>query len=162
MGSARKLPVIVMADDDADDRMLTRDAFAESGLLCDLRFVNDGVELLDYLAREGAFSSPGAAPQPCLILLDLNMPRMDGREALARIRADESLRHVPVVVLTTSKAREDVIASYAGGGNTFITKPVSYSALVEAVRCFGQYWFDVAELPVTAAPTGETRPLARR
>lgn len=160
MGSARKLPVILMADDDADDRMLTRDAFAESGLLCDLRFVKDGVELFDYLARQGPFAAPGAAPQPCLILLDLNMPRMDGREALARIRADESLRQVPVVVLTTSKAQEDVMASYAAGGNTFITKPVTYAGLVEAVRCFGQYWFDVAQLP--AAPPAAGAPVADR
>lgn len=147
MGSARKLPVILMADDDADDRLLTRDAFAESGLLCDLRFVADGVELLEYLTGSGAFAAPGAAPQPALVLLDLNMPRMDGREALARIRADASLRHVPVIVLTTSKAQEDIVSSYVGGSNSYITKPVTFAGLVSAVRCFSQYWFDVAQLP---------------
>lgn len=147
MGSACKRPVILMAEDDADDRLLTRDAFAETGLACDLRFVEDGVELLDYLARRGVFAKPGSAPQPDLILLDLNMPRMGGREALARIRAETASCHVPVVVLTTSSAPDDVIACYAGGGNSFITKPVTYGELVDTVRCFGQYWFDVAELP---------------
>jgi CheY-like chemotaxis protein len=136
-----------MADDDADDRMLTRDALAEARLANDLRFVEDGEELLDYLRRRGRFSEPDCCPRPGLILLDLNMPRMDGREALAAIKSDPSLRRIPVVVLTTSKAEEDIYRSYDLGVNSFITKPVTFEGLVSVMRALGQYWFEIVELP---------------
>jgi len=139
--------VILMADDDADDRELTRDALAESRLLNELHFVEDGAALLDYLHRRGAYSRPGSAPRPGVILLDLNMPRKDGREALREIKADPELRKIPVVVLTTSKADEDIAQSYDLGANSFISKPVTFEGLVEVVRSLGQYWFDIVELP---------------
>jgi CheY-like chemotaxis protein len=139
--------VILMADDDADDRELTRDALAESRLINELHFVEDGVQLLDYLHRRGAYSRPGAAPRPGVILLDLNMPRKDGREVLREIKADPDLRKIPVVVLTTSKADEDIAQSYDLGANSFISKPVTFDGLVEVVRGLGKYWFDIVELP---------------
>jgi CheY-like chemotaxis protein len=137
---------ILMADDDADDRMLTRDALEESRLGNDLRFVEDGQELMDYLRREGEYANTDA-PRPGIILLDLNMPRKDGRQALKEIKADPELRRIPVVVLTTSKAEEDVLRTYDLGANSFITKPVTFEGLVEIIRALGNYWFRVVELP---------------
>jgi CheY-like chemotaxis protein len=145
--SERASVVILMADDDADDRELTKDALTESRLANELYFVEDGAALLDYLHRRGAYSRPGSAPRPGVILLDLNMPRMDGREALREIKADPELRNIPVVVLTTSKAEEDILQSYDLGANSFITKPVTFDGLVEVVRGLGKYWFDIVELP---------------
>jgi CheY-like chemotaxis protein len=139
--------VILMADDDADDRELTRDALSESRLVNDLHFVEDGVQLLDYLHRRGVYSRAGSAPRPGVILLDLNMPRKDGREALREIKADPELRNIPVVVMTTSKADEDIAQSYDLGANSFISKPVTFAGLVEVVRGLGKYWFDIVELP---------------
>jgi CheY-like chemotaxis protein len=139
--------VILMADDDPDDRELTRDALAESRLLNELHFVEDGAELLDYLHRRGDYSRPGSAPRPGVILLDLNMPRKDGREVLCEIKADPEFRNIPVVVLTTSKAEEDIAQSYDVGANSFITKPVTFAGLVEVMRGLGKYWFDIVELP---------------
>jgi CheY-like chemotaxis protein len=138
---------LLMADDDPEDRMLTRDALRESHLANDIRFVNDGEELLDYLHRRGKYTDPASAPRPGLILLDLNMPRKDGREALRDIKSDPGLRRIPVVVLTTSKAEEDVYRSYDLGVSSFITKPVSFSGLIEVMKALGKYWFDVVELP---------------
>jgi len=138
---------ILLADDDEDDRRLTKDALAESRLANDLRCVEDGQQLLDYLRREGAFRDAAVAPRPGLILLDLNMPKLDGREALQAIKADPTLRSIPVVVLTTSKSEEDVFRSYDLGVNSFITKPVSFEGLVEVVRILGHYWFEIVELP---------------
>src|SRR5690606_8182427 len=117
--------VILMADDDADDRMLTRDALEESRVLNDLRFVEDGEELMEYLTRKGKYSDPETSPKPGLILLDLNMPKKDGREALKEIKSDPELRRIPIVVMTTSKAEEDVFRSYDFGASSFITKPVT-------------------------------------
>jgi len=145
--SLRKSVVILMADDDADDRALTREALAESRLANDLHFVEDGVALLDYLHRRGAYSRPGSAPRPGVILLDLNMPRMDGREALREIKSDPDFRNIPVVILTTSRAEEDIVRSYDLGANSFISKPVTFDGLVEVVRSLGKYWFDIVELP---------------
>jgi CheY-like chemotaxis protein len=142
---------ILLADDDPDDRKLTQDALAESRLGNELRCVEDGRELLEYLRRQGRFAESGAAPRPGLILLDLNMPRMDGREALHEIKSDPSLRSIPVVVLTTSKREEDVFRTYDLGVNSFITKPVSFESLVEVVRVLGRYWFEIVELPQTDA-----------
>ena len=139
---------ILMADDDEEDRELAREALLESGLGEDLRFAVDGQDLMDYLRREGDYSAPSAdAPRPGIVLLDLNMPKKNGREALAEIKSDESLRRIPIVVLTTSKAEEDVLRTYDLGANSFITKPVTYGALVDVLRGWGQYWFEIAELP---------------
>jgi two-component system response regulator len=139
--------VILMADDDADDRMLTKDALAESRVLNDLRFVEDGEELLDYLKGRGAYTDREQSPRPGLILLDLNMPKKDGREALKEIKADPELRRIPIVVMTTSKAEEDVYRSYDLGASSFITKPVTFDRLVELMRTMGQYWVEFVELP---------------
>lgn len=136
-----------MADDDADDRILTRDALQESRVLNDLRFVEDGEELLDYLHRRGKYADQDEYPRPGLILLDLNMPKKDGREALKEIKADPELRRIPIVVMTTSQAEEDIYRSYDLGASSFITKPVTFERLVELMRTMGQYWVEFVELP---------------
>lgn len=138
---------ILLADDDADDRMMAGEALAESRLANDLRFVEDGEELMDYLYRRGRYSDPDSAPRPGLILLDLNMPRKDGREALTEIKGDPELRKIPVVVLTTSQAEEDIYRTYDLGVNSFITKPVMFESLVNVMRALGTYWFEIVELP---------------
>ena len=138
---------ILMADDDPDDRQLTREAFEENHLANDLRFVEDGEELLDYLHQRGKFAADGAAPRPGLILLDLNMPRKDGREALREIKSDPRLRNIRVIVMTTSKAEEDVLRSYDLSAASYITKPVTFERLVEVVRTLGKYWLEIVELP---------------
>ncbi|MBX9627978.1 MAG: response regulator [Gemmataceae bacterium] len=136
-----------MADDDPDDRELTREAFAQSRLANDLRFVEDGDELLDYLRRQGKYADPESSPWPGLVLLDLNMPRLDGREALKAIKADPHLRPLRVVVMTTSAAEEDVAGSYDLQAASYITKPVTFDRLVEVVRALGKYWLEIVELP---------------
>jgi CheY-like chemotaxis protein len=138
---------ILMADDDEEDREFAREALTEARLTNDFRTVKDGVELLDYLFRRNAFAKPGSAPRPGLILLDLQMPRMDGFEALAQIKAEPSLGRIPVVVLTTSGADEDISRSYDLKANSYIRKPVNFEGLVEAVRAIGHYWFEIVELP---------------
>jgi len=144
----RRSITILLADDDADDRMMASDALEESRLANDLRCVEDGEELMDYLHRRGKFASPNDAPRPGLILLDLNMPRKDGREALKEIKADPELRSIPVIVLTTSKAEEDIYRTYDLGVNSFITKPVNFESLVAVMKALGKYWFEIVELPV--------------
>ena len=139
---------ILMADDDPDDRQLTKEAFEEAKLANDLRFVEDGVELLDYLNRRGKYSAPGVAPRPGLLLLDLNMPRKDGREALQEIKADPRFRSLRVVIMTTSKAEEDIIRTYNLSASSYITKPVTFDALVDVIRTLGKYWLEIVELPV--------------
>ncbi len=136
-----------MADDDADDRMFTKEALEESRVLNDLKFVEDGEELMDYLNRRGKFTDPETAPRPGLILLDLNMPRKDGREALKEIKESPELRRIPVVVMTTSKAEEDIFRSYDSGASSFITKPVTFDRLVDLMRALGDYWVEFVELP---------------
>jgi CheY-like chemotaxis protein len=138
---------ILMADDDADDRQMTLEAFEESRLANDLRFVEDGAELMDYLLRRGRYAEAADAPRPGLILLDLNMPKKDGREALREIKADPRLRNIRVVVMTTSKAEEDIIRTYDLGAESYVTKPVTFGALVEVVRTLGRYWLEIVELP---------------
>jgi len=140
------LPSILMADDDPDDRMLIKEALEENNLLNPIHFVEDGAELLDYLHRRGRFLTENA-PKPALILLDLNMPKMDGREALHYIKSDPFLRRIPVVVLTTSKAEEDIVKTYDLGVNSFICKPVRFDELVEVTREIGNYWFGTVALP---------------
>ena len=138
------------ADDDAEDRMLVKDAWEENRLANQLDFVEDGEELLEYLRRAGKFSHLENQPLPGLILLDLNMPRKDGREALAEIKADARLRQIPVVVLTTSKADEDILRAYDLGVNSFILKPVTFESLVDITRALSKYWIEVVELPSSA------------
>jgi CheY-like chemotaxis protein len=143
---------ILMADDDEDDRDLARLAMQEGRLANDLRFVHDGEELLDYLHHRDRFA--GDSPRPGLILLDLNMPRKDGREALKEIKADPELRHIPVIILTTSKAEEDILRSYDLGANGFITKPVTLDGLIEVMKVIRRYWFEIVELPLPGEPHG--------
>ena len=143
---------ILMADDDPDDRQLAREAFDEARLRNDLRFVEDGAELLDYLHRRDKYADPANSPTPSLILLDLNMPKVDGRQALERIKADPVLKRIRVIVLTTSKAEEDILRSYDLSAASYITKPVTFEALVEVVRTLGKYWLEIVELPDHGSP----------
>jgi CheY-like chemotaxis protein len=139
---------ILLADDDEDDRVLTAGALKRSRMLNDIRFVVDGEDLVHYLYCQGAYAAGGTpAPRPGLILLDLNMPKMDGREALARIKSDPSLRRIPIVVLTTSRAEEDIVRAYDLGVNSFISKPVTFEELASAMQTLAVYWFDLVELP---------------
>lgn len=142
---------ILIADDDPDDRELTRDALAECRLANDVDFVADGEQLLDYLNRRGAYAHLVGRPLPGLILLDLNMPRKDGREALKEIKANPEFRRIPIVVLTTSKAEEDILRTYDLGVNSYVTKPVTFDTLVEMIKVIGKYWFEIVELPGDAA-----------
>ena len=138
---------ILMADDDADDRALTKEALEEGHLINTIRFVEHGEELIEYLKRTGRYAPPAEAPRPGLILLDLNMPRKDGRAVLKEIKSDPDLRTIPVVVLTTSKADEDVYRSYDLGVNSYIVKPVTFEALVDILQTLEKYWFEIVELP---------------
>ena len=139
--------VILMADDDEDDRMMAKEALEEARLVNAIRFVEDGEELMDYLYHRGNYADAKNAPRPGLILLDLNMPKKDGREALKEIKGDPDLRRIPIVVLTTSKAEEDIFRTYDLGGNSFITKPVSFERLVEIMKGLARDWFEIVELP---------------
>lgn len=136
-----------MADDDPDDRMLTRDALEESRLRNSFETVEDGEQLMDYLHQRGNYSGDAARPLPGLILLDLNMPRKDGREALKEIKNCPELRRIPVVVMTTSKAEEDILRTYDLGVNSFIVKPVTFEGMVDVLKTIGKYWFEIIELP---------------
>jgi CheY-like chemotaxis protein len=147
--SAQK-SVILLADDDPDDRAMTRKALEKNRLADDFYTVADGVELMDFLHHRGRYAPPALSPVPGLILLDLNMPKKDGREALAEIKSDSALRRIPVVVITTSQSEEDVLRAYDLGGNSFISKPITLPGLVEATLVLGQYWFQVVTLPEAA------------
>lgn len=138
---------ILLADDDPDDRMFAERALAASRLPNRLVTVEDGEQLMKYLRREGKYADAAASPRPDLILLDLNMPRKDGREALREIKSDPVLRRIPVVVLTTSEAEQDVSRSYDLGGNAFVTKPVTFSGLSKALQRLGDFWFEIVKLP---------------
>jgi CheY-like chemotaxis protein len=139
--------VILLADDDEEDRMLACDALIESRLSNEIHSVTDGEDLMDYLHHRGKYLPPAAAPRPGVILLDLNMPKKDGREALREIKSDPELRQIPVVVLTTSKAEEDIFRSYDSGASSFISKPVTFAGLVEVMKGLGRYWFEIVDLP---------------
>jgi CheY-like chemotaxis protein len=147
MVEPRRSITILYADDDADDQLLVKEALEESRVKNELRFVNDGEELMDYLHRRGAYADPATSPRPGLILLDLNMPRKNGREALAEIKNDPDLRRIPIIVLTTSKAEEDIYRSYDLGVNSFISKPVTFAGMTDVMRALGKYWFEIVELP---------------
>jgi CheY-like chemotaxis protein len=147
MRTGRQPIVILLADDDEEDRMLACDALAESRLSNEISCVTEGEDLMDYLHRRGKYASPAEAPRPGLILLDLNMPKKDGREALREIKSDPELRQISVVVLTTSKAEEDIYSSYDSGASSFISKPVTFEGLVEVMKGLGRYWFEIVDLP---------------
>jgi CheY-like chemotaxis protein len=138
---------VLMAEDDPDDRLLTRQAMEKGDLGVDLRFVEDGEELVDYLRRRGKYADSRTSPRPRLILLDLNMPRKDGREALREIKTDPVLRDIPIVILTTSRAEEDIARTYSLGANSYITKPARFSSFVSVMKTLGKYWLGIVELP---------------
>jgi CheY-like chemotaxis protein len=137
---------ILLAEDDEDDRMLTEQAFEEGKLTNKLTFVKDGKELMDYLFHENGYNESNA-PKPGLILLDLNMPKMDGRECLKAIKSDDTIKHIPIVILTTSKSEQDIFKSYNLGVNSFIVKPVTFSELVNIITQLNSYWFEIVQLP---------------
>ncbi len=147
MSAEKKTLIILMADDDADDRLLAQEALMESRVLNELHFAEDGVQLMEYLRGEGEYADRDRFPLPGLILLDLNMPKMDGREALALLKQDAALKRIPVVILTTSKAEEDMLKGYDLGAASYITKPVTFDVLVELMRTLGKYWVEFVELP---------------
>lgn len=153
LGKASQSITILIADDDSDDRSMMKEALEENRLANDLHFVEDGEELMEYLLHKGQYVDPERSPRPGLILLDLNMPRKDGREALREIKSHPELRSIPVIVLTTSKAEEDVYRTYNLGVNSFISKPVTFGALVTIVRELGSYWFELVKLPRGSAKT---------
>jgi CheY-like chemotaxis protein len=138
---------ILMADDDPDDREMTKEAFEESRLANDLRFVENGTELMDYLHRHGKYKNPAASPRPGIILLDLNMPKKDGRQALAEIKSDPKLKQIRIIVLTTSSNHDDIQHCYDLSAASFITKPVTFDALVDVIKTLGKYWLEIVELP---------------
>jgi two-component system, response regulator len=147
VGSNHEAITILLADDDEEDRLMTKEALQESRLGNDLRLVVDGQDLMDYLQRRGRYTDADQAPHPGLILLDLNMPKKDGREALREIKADPHLRKIPVVVLTTSGAEEDILRTYELGVSSFIRKPVTFEGLLDAMRVLTTYWLEIVELP---------------
>lgn len=144
-----KIPItILVCDDDEDDRLLTQQALEDAHVSNEVRFVQDGEQLLDYLNQRGQYAGEnGTAPRPGLILLDLNMPKMDGREALKAIKGDKALHDIPIVVLSTSSLDQDIVRSYQLGVNSFITKPVTFPGLVDAMNVLGRYWLEIVELP---------------
>jgi CheY-like chemotaxis protein len=147
MTTKREAVTVLLADDDPDDRMLVEEAFAEIDSSYDLRFVDDGEELMDYLRHEGRFLEDTAAPKPALILLDLNMPKKDGREAASEIKADPALRQIPIVVLTTSTSEEDVHHTYGVGVNSFVSKPVTFDGMLALAREVSNFWIETIDLP---------------
>lgn len=152
MNQERKPVVILLADDDEEDRMLACDALEQSHLANEIHWVSDGEDLMDYLQRRNKYALPGAAPRPGIILLDLNMPKMDGREALMAIKADPALRQIPVVVMTTSKAEEDIFRCYDLGASGFISKAVTFEGLVSVMKGLNRFWFEIVELPNQEEP----------
>lgn len=138
---------ILIADDDADDRELIKAAFEEHGADLQLNFVENGEELMHYLRRKGPYADEVTYPFPKLILLDLNMPKKDGREALREIKTDKELKALPVLILTTSTEQKDINKSYELGVNSFIIKPVTFTLLVEFTRTIITYWTGIAQLP---------------
>ena len=145
-GPKEALPIL-MVDDDQDDQLLTEKALRANRVINPIRFLKDGEELMDYLRRQGKYAGVNLAPRPCFILLDLNMPRMDGRKALGIIKADPEFRKIPVVILTTSQAEEDILKTYDLGANSFVTKPIDFESLVTMMESLKHYWLEIVELP---------------
>jgi CheY-like chemotaxis protein len=152
MRDTHRVPItILLCDDDEDDRLLTQQALEQAHVPNTMKVVEDGQQLLDYLYQRGAYAGEAArAPRPGLILLDLNMPRMGGLEALKVIKGDKTLCDIPVVVLSTSRLDEDIVRSYQLGVNSFISKPVTFTGLVAAMSVLGRYWLEIVELPPVA------------
>jgi CheY-like chemotaxis protein len=138
---------LIMVDDDEDDCIMVEAALYEALLKCDFHCVQDGIVMMDYLNRSGRYQDPGAAPRPDIILLDLNLPKMNGREVLRRLKSDPNFRSIPVIVLTTSNEEEDIAFCYDVGANTYIIKKPSFDGLVSAIRVIKEYWLETATLP---------------
>ncbi|MBC5994861.1 response regulator [Pontibacter cellulosilyticus] len=145
--SLNERPLVLLADDDAEDRMLICEAMEEANAASDIKFVENGEELMDYLLNQGRFEDKQEFPAPSIILLDLNMPKKDGREALLEIKQHQHLRFIPVIILTTSSAEEDVIRTYQLGVNSYITKPTSFTSLVDLLATITKYWLEIVKLP---------------
>jgi two-component system response regulator len=150
MTPARKTFTVLLAEDDADDQALIKRAFERSRFVNDVRIVENGEELMDYLQHRGAYTDPAEAPWPGLILLDLNMPLKSGREALREIKQNPRLRAIPIIILTTSASESDVQESYSTGANAYITKPVTFDGLTHAVQALDRFWFELVHLPSAA------------
>jgi CheY-like chemotaxis protein len=148
MNLDKRPPIILVAEDDPDDRQWIKEAMVETHVTADVRFVEDGEDLMDFVHHRGKYKTTSTLAYPGLILLDLNMPKKDGREALREIKSDPRLRHIPIIILTTSKSKEDIFRTYDTGANSVILKPVKYSDLIEIMRSLKQYWMEVAELPL--------------
>lgn len=148
MTKDKRPPIILIAEDDPDDRQMIREALAETQAPAIVHFVEDGEELMDFLYHRGKYKTTMTLSYPGLVLLDLNMPKKDGRESLKEIKTDPRLRHIPIIILTTSKAEEDIFRTYSLGASSVILKPVTYSALVDIMRSLTHYWFEVTELPL--------------
>jgi|HubBroStandDraft_6_1064221.scaffolds.fasta_scaffold53498_3 CheY-like chemotaxis protein len=146
MSASGRAMTVLVADDDEDDRIFIRRAWGKERAPEDLRFVEDGEELTDYLRHAGKYRDLASSPRPRMILLDLNMPRKDGREALKEIKSDPDLRQIPIVILTTSQADEEVCGCYDLGANSFISKPLTFTAFVDVMQTLGNYWIDVVDL----------------
>ena len=148
MTNANRRPaVVLLVEDSPADQIATERAFKKSRLLNDLYIVEDGEQALDFLYHREKYSNPEDSPKPDLILLDLNLPRVDGRRVLATIKEDEDLRIIPVVVLTTSSEEEDVVRSYGLGVNSFVTKPVNMQSFLDTIQTLQSYWFQIVVLP---------------
>ena len=143
-----RIPTILVADDDQDDRQWIKEALAETRVSGNVSFVEDGEELMDFLHHRGKYMTTHSLEYPGMVILDLNMPKMDGREALKAIKSDPRLRHIPIVILTTSKSEQDIFNVYNLGANSAILKPVTYASLVQIMSNLVKFWFDTAELPI--------------
>ena len=151
MSKEDRLFTFLMVDDDPDDRMLFKEACEEVRLRNPVEFLENGEQLVDYLNRRGRYAALEGTPLPGIILLDLNMPLMDGREALETIKASPTLRHIPIIVLTTSKSEDDILSSYGLGASSYIVKPVSLDRLMRVVNSIGEYWVQIVEVPGSGA-----------
>lgn len=152
MSSENRLFTILMVDDDPDDRLLFKEACEEVRLRNPIEFLENGEQLIDYLKRQGDYAGRSGEPYPGVILLDLNMPLKDGREALEEIKSDPDLRHIPIVVLTTSKSEDDILSSYGLGASSYIVKPISLDRLMRVVNSIGEYWVEIVQVPSADVP----------
>lgn len=141
------LPIVLVAEDHNHDKFILQEVFARAGIRADLRFVSDGEQLLDYMYRRGSFAGPGLAPAPTLVLLDLNMPRLDGRRVIRILRADETLRHLPVIALSTSESPKHITEAYSNGINAYLVKPAGIPEYVAKISSLWQFWMVTASLP---------------
>lgn len=143
----KQLVPVLLVEDDPDDVEITRRAFAKGKIANPLHVVRDGEEAMEFLKHTGRYKQADCAPRPGLILLDLNLPRLDGRQVLRLVKEDTELRRIPIVVLTTSDEEADVLECYDSGANSYMTKPVDFKKFIEAVVTIGKYWLYFAEIP---------------